>query len=79
LFLRNCSIPGSTALRQIHETRLDQTRRNRPATLMVKLDSDGIGARTKLVGPQTWTKVLNLADGQRSVLETNLSEFDDLQ
>jgi hypothetical protein len=37
---------------------------------MVKLDSDGFGARTELVGSQTWTKVLNLANGQRSVRQS---------
>jgi hypothetical protein len=37
---------------------------------MVKLDSDGFGARTKLVGSQTGTKVLNLANARRSLHES---------
>jgi hypothetical protein len=37
---------------------------------MVKLDSDGFGARTELVGSHTWTKVLNLSNRQRSVHES---------
>jgi hypothetical protein len=42
----------------------------KPGTLMVKLDSDGFGAKTELVGSQTSTKVLNLANGQRSAHES---------
>jgi len=37
---------------------------------MIKPDSDGFGAKTGLVGSQTWTKVLNFANGQRSVRES---------
>jgi hypothetical protein len=37
---------------------------------MVKPDSDGFGAKTELVGSQTWTKVLNLENGQHSVHES---------
>jgi hypothetical protein len=46
---------------------------------MVKLDTDGFGARTELVGSYIWTEVLNLANGERSCTKANLSEFDDLQ
>jgi hypothetical protein len=46
---------------------------------MVKLDSDRFGAKTELVGSQTWTKVLKLANGSAPCTKANLSEFDDLQ